>query len=339
MRTRSWHRLLPAAVVALAPMVVWAQGGIETGPTQQRMPWRAAGSTLNSIVEVNAGGFFGTGSVVCRMVGTDGNLWAGVLTADHVASPGGFTGQTIKFGDNAAQGTFGGGNNAWYRQYNNVDIAMVAVNFGANNAANPNLAFFNSIQPLTVTVAPGSHMGRQFTEVGYGGTGTFAAGGMNGMGADGNKRFQNNQISGSRNITGQYTYASVEWSFDPAPAAGFLVAEGLSFGGDSGGPYLTNSPDVQAVAAFNRPGQNNWPGGDMAIFKNAIFAVHTYGNSTPAGFNAYTAVGGAYTYGGGVPITSEIAGWVNEMCMQIPAPASLPVLALSLMWCARRRRG
>lgn len=348
-------KCLALTIIALSGSTALGQAGPDTGPAGQRVPWRAAGSTLNSVVQVaNARGGLGSGSVVCKHIDAAGDLWVGVLTADHVARPGGFLGgQSIFFGDGQVMGPYGGAGNSWYRQFTpagaSVDMALVAINMGPNNAVvNPNgHGIWHGLTKITpIAVNPQAMVGRQFTELGYGLTGTFVAGGMNGIaGVDNNKRFQNNQIESVQQIrNAAYQYDSLEWHFDRAAAAGFLVAEGLSFVGDSGGPYLMSGPDQQMVAAFARPGHINWAGGMMPMHNDFLFAVHTYGNSVPnnvnaAVFNPYTNAGmGVFTFGGGVPITPHALGWINAKCHRIPTPATAALLMTASLVALRRRR-
>lgn len=324
------------------------------------MPWQGGGTTLDSIVEVDAGGFFGTGSVFCKNVGTDGNLWLGIVTADHVVRPGGSsswtgTGHSILFGDNAAQGEFGRVGNvgeSWYRQYPGADLAFLAINMGPANGANQ--AFYNNVAECALTPVALDAMGKpmvtgaQFTEYGYGGTGPFVAAGavapgspagIRNTGATGEKRFQNNEVVGNAVDAGIYAGSPlITWTFDqPAAAGNFLAAEGTSFGGDSGGPYMMGEAAQIELDEFYRQGADNpWGGGVLDIYTDGIFAIHSGANplvAAPNGVAAYNRV----SYG--VPMMPEYVNWLEGQCDILPAPGSMALLGAGGLLAGRRRRG
>lgn len=361
-----------AAILALASFCglaapAWAQ--VDTGPQQQRMPWRG-GTTLDSVVGVRTNVGTGTGTIIDKRVDPrTGMGWLCVLTADHVVA--GAANIRIAFGDNAAEGLFGGVIGPAVEVYrgqpaarvgglDGVDIAVVRIRFGMPNA------FYNAIRPATLAPwqpgDPGTVLGgviNQFTEVGYGGTATFVNGGLDFGAADGNKRFQNNRLERVVNMNYRhpvtndaYIYPAVDWTFDraaaqatnmgvplPAGQQPFLVAEGLSYGGDSGGPYFAYAGpiDAQNVAAFNRPGANNWIMGGMPLRSDFLFVVHCFGlGMREPGVTPYADLGAmppVRTGGGGVPITPAYAAWIQARCAlafpcDYPAPLVKPRTAL-----------
>ncbi len=334
---RAPRAALACAALIVAP-TVWAQP--ETGPQNQTVPWHAPQShPFNSVVEINApapGGFvrIGTGSVIGKQV-VNGVGWFCVLTADHVVDPVGINGpHVIAFGDNGAQGVFGGATNIVKRGLppvangglNKVDIAVLGIRYGQLTPQNE--FFFNSITPLTMLPGtPQSRVGTTMTELGYGGTGSFVAGGMNVAPPDGNKRFQNNRIERTINYNdGTYMYTAVEWDFDN-PAGIFAVpGEGSSYGGDSGGPYMTTNEVLLNVGGGNF----------LNAFSNGIIAVHTYGDNNPA-FHAFWNTPG-HQPSGGVPLTQAYVTWIEQQCMMIPAPGTLILLTMTGVLAYRRRR-
>jgi hypothetical protein len=349
-------------LIRMAGIVITSSAGIclATGPNQQTIPWLApVGQTLNGVVQVfdeNGSGAIiggGTGSIIGRSIDRNGDGWFCVLTANHVVEKG--ASRSIALGDRQSSpvrnGRVGSGSN-WYIAHPSLDIALVAVKWGQPDA------FFNGLNLLTlapqsVTDMVDRHV--QFTEIGYGRSGSFVQGGLQ---TDNpvepltarNKRFQNNRIERSRNNVASdnrgVQYTGVEFTFDRPAANGFLAAEGLSYVGDSGGPYLANGTFSNnggfftSVGAFERPDDADgtvvpdWAGGLMEVKNQGIIAVHTYGNSNGAA-GALSAYG---SRGGGVPITNDLAFWITNHCMNvIPAPTSAAGLVLGL-FAARRRR-
>ncbi len=329
---------------------------LATGPIQQTMPWQGGGTTRDSIVQINVGGSFsGTGSVIRKTVGSDGNLWLGLVTADHVTRPGGVnsvvgSGHSIRFGDNAAQGEFGrvgGVGESWYRQFPGADLAFLAINMGPANGANQ--PFVNNVREIAyIPVAldqnnlPNEN-GTRFTQYGYGDTGPYAAAGggnpagISNTGATGHKRFQNNAVTGVGVDVGIYAGTPVlEWRFDQPAAAGFLKAEGTAFSGDSGGPYMTQDHTFyNDVAAFTRSGATNPDGGGvLGILRNSIFAVHN-------GSSPIVGVGGAAAYNRlswGTPLMPAYVDWLNGQSLAIPTPGTAALLGMAGLLAARRRR-
>jgi len=348
--------VVSCACVALAAGAAFGQ--LDTGPNQQTLPFFAPfGNTINSAVSITGDSGpttfrVGSGAIVGKRT-VNGENWLCVLTADHVAIPTGLTSPLlVGLGDGFTQlgqapvRSYGGANNVIRRGglpvaqggLGGVDIALIGVQVPAGDTA------FGLITPMSIAaVNPATLVTnrQRFTEMGYGGTGSFVNGGMNGAQADGNKRFQNNEIERTSAVnSGGYAYTAIEWNMQkgaaPANPTPFLVAEGLSFGGDSGGPYVTSSQQFTTVNAFTRDGPldpNNWTGGLMPFFSDTIIGVHTYGNSTNAGFNAYGT-----TLGGGVPLIQAYVDWINTNCMTIPAPSGLGVLFAAGIVAIRRRR-
>jgi hypothetical protein len=349
-------------MVAVCAGSAWA-----TGPAQQLVPWRpaAAGqfSTLNSVVQMQTNTSLGTGTIIGKNIdaGT-GDAWVCVLTANHVVR--GANNIRIGLGDNNAEGLFGGADSRQF-QRGTDDMSIVGVRLGKVQGAGANaalLAKFNALTPASMipTTNLQSYIGRQFSQVGYGGTGDFVAGGMDArvndagplanprysLNIDNNKRFQNNQISSIEGVAGGgYFYDSVRFTFDPAAANGLLAGEGLSYAGDSGSPYFRSVPSTQAVAAFNRPGQLNWAGGNMDILTDAITAVHTRGGSRPSGagsntfFTPYSAgAAGEFGWGAGLPLTPARVGWIQQWCVYVPTPGIAGTAMVFGLAAMRRRR-
>lgn len=332
-----------AALAALLTTQTWA-----TGPEQQKVSNRAPGHTLNSVVEVNRQC---TGSVINKTVDANNNGWFSVLTADHCLR--GLVGHTIAFGDPTGGGgpsLVYGGLDSWYATRSPEggvkaeDVAVLAVRYGTPDQ------FFNDISPLTRVnhpaydpanpVAPPPN---QFTEIGYGNTGVFANNGMDFVQRDGHKRFQNNKIE-RWNYWAQpdYDYWAIEWDFDVPAGAGFLAAEGLMYGGDSGGPYFSYSGPLgeQYVPAFNRwqpgwtPNAPNWGGGNMQLATNWIFAVNTY-RDLQGMHNGKSPYG---TRSAGVPLTENLNGWITARANELPEPATCAFIILAGLWAIRRQR-
>lgn len=367
-----------AALIAVCALpATLAQAQIDTGPRQQSLPWRAQAQAtdpfhrFNSVVEISTPGVgIGTGTIVGKRLDADPAFaWYAVLTADHVVNPAAATGNSvINFGDNAANGSNGGLSNIIRRaplpaaqggMGLPIDLAVIGIRA-------PKDAFFTHIAEVgMVATTPSSAQNTSFTQPGYGRTGQFVAAaaplpaGMTTQNNDHTKRFQNNSINSqaTANYTdpdsGQnYNYTAIQYTFDQPAAPGahgtahnFLVAEGTSYAGDSGGPYLTSAADKQLVGNFARPGAgSDWdfgaahPEGDfMAVNSNAIFAVHAFGANPPGGWP-----GGVVPYGriaGGVPLTQANIDWINTQIGVIPSPATAGLLAMGGLIAARRRRG
>ena len=227
--------------------------------------------SLYSIVDITQNsdgtGTSGTGSIIDTYVSNNVD-YAYVLTADHVADIGGYK-NYVGIGVNNGSWTHGypagfqetlvatgGPNTNTYFE----DIAIMRVTLGAQATAS---ALFDSITPLNVAnpFLMATTNGQQITEYGYGLTGNAGTfGGTAGYSSTSVPyylRFQNNTVL---NITaiGDAGYKDVPDSLNPtnysepllnwkvvAPANNNL--SGTSFGGDSGGPYLTTSSTLIPV--------------------------------------------------------------------------------------------
>jgi hypothetical protein len=310
----------------------------------------------------------GTGTIIGKHLdANDPNFaWLCVLTANHVVDPndpnivaagGVFAGaSTVIIGSNfttPVEGPYGDANNivrfgqrpAAQGGLGGVDIAVLGVRVPANSPA------YTLLTPVTMraidpeVLITRNERERRFSQIGFGGTGNYVDNGMQGAGnaLDGERRFQNNlfQATGAVN-TGYYTYNAIRWFMNDAPSGGLPDGEGLSFGGDSGGPYFVGQEVFTHVPAFQRrfPNPNDpndsdlpdWPGGLMPFYSNEIVAVHTRGNSSPNGFNPYG------TWGAGVPLLSEYVTWINQQCHLIPTPSGLALVLVGTLVAFKRRR-
>lgn len=270
----------------------------------------------------------------------------------------------------------GGPGNAWAWNHPTIDVGVLAVRYGPADAA---YAGITPIARAPWTPTPGgaaadpTGLGRttmrslpgdvfhQFTEVGYGGTGWFQnAAGQRGVSIvnpgppvrytaniDHNKRFQNNALDWTwdgANTSGRAgeSYRAVEWDMDLVTAATvpFLKGEGLSWVGDSGGPYLAYSGPLvnEMVNAYNRPGGENWAGGAMQLASNFLIAVHTYGNSVPRQMSLSRENPYGTTIGGGVPLTPWLNNIINQRLNFVPSPGAVSLVGIGGMLVAARRR-
>ncbi|MBL9031938.1 MAG: hypothetical protein JNM80_09550 [Phycisphaerae bacterium] len=360
-------RTFVAVLVCLSGSV-WAQ--TDTGPSQQTTGfWAPYGNRINSVVAIT-NGFIGSGTIIDKRPDPNPNFgWLCVLTANHVVDPqdpsivagGGFTGpHTIHVGNNlnSALESFGGASNiVKYGQrpvaqggLGGVDIAVLGVRVPVNSPA------YTLLTPVSmVAVNPQQLVNdrARFSEIGFGGTGNFGPGGITRAAFDGEKRFQNNEIERFENVNdGYYNYQGIQWDMNKAAAPDpggnhpLLVAEGISYGGDSGGPYMTTNSLFTSVSAFTRDGPNdptNWPGGLMEFYSNSIMAVHTRGNTTRivGNLDPYTNLAAnppTHTWGTGVPLTQARIDWIGQQCAMIPAPTTLGVLFAAGIVAIRRRR-
>jgi len=335
-----------------------------TGPTEQWLLNRPNGDPRNSVVRVtDPAGVFGSGSVICKKV-ENGIGYLGVLTAAHVTPSA--RNQRAIFGTplHAIQANVGGAG-SWTMTHPTLDVAVTAIRYG------PVDAYFTGLVELTrapwtpPALGPGNaptdlpdSVFNQFTEVGFGGTGSFSNGGMTYTGHTLDKRFQNNRLERVELVTtGGRTYPSVSWRFDVAAGAGFLASEGTSFPGDSGGPYFGYAGPIgfEPVSPITRwvngwtPMAPNWdrnPDGslqNMQLRTNSIIGVHTWGDTPDVDLNGNGRwdAGDEAHYGrwsGGVPLTPALNAWIDGRCMQVPTPGSLALMGLAGVVVARRRR-
>ncbi len=225
----------------------------------------------------------GTGSIVMKFLGQNGDYYVCVLTADHVVSEPALSGKplpndanAIGFGNSVAAGT------GSFNEYKIVasavggatfaangttlapakeDLAMELVNLGNNPTANiaPGLTY-NDIIPLTpVSLNNGlPAAGTNFTIVGFGDTGMANAAGntyTSEPGSFGTKRFFNNttNLSIANANDRKYINNLVRWS------PGFGPGQGAVLPGDSGAPMLTTSvlPNGMNAPTMTYAGVNN----------------------------------------------------------------------------------
>jgi hypothetical protein len=349
MHLRTCHASVILLVALLTASTTWA-----TGPDQQRLPWRPTlvggmYENVNSVVDlrITEGGsvFIGSGSVVCKRHDNATNTdWFGILTADHNVSAA--TDMRVRFGDNAAVASFGGThtygagsttNPAWSLQVGSLDMALLAVQINSDPLNGDTRAQFASrIQPLSLIANlnnPRDILNQTITQAGYGLSGTFTADGMDTVASGRNKRFQNNVFDQyiATAPVGAYNYDILRYHFNVPAATGFLVAEGLGYGGDSGSPALYNHLSTQNVPAFGRPDRPNgdvvpdWGGGNMQLLDDIIAGVFVSGNSNDGigASSPYDTSRGNY-----IPITAERRVVIENFCAVIPEPASLWLLLI-----------
>jgi hypothetical protein len=385
------------SVVALLSIVAASSTAMAIGPRYQVIgdPVAAGAGPLNDVISlVDANGIEqGTGSLIGIDARPGGLTFMSVLTARHVAL-GPSPIKTARFGVGPGEaGAPGAGAYPLVANYNNnfagftlVDatnnpnnrvedlaILQVAVNVPAGGAA---LAEYNKVvspanifllSPFpTAPPAPNSSVAStaKFTELGYGTAGTYDTANNryipSGVNNDDARRFQNNNadsVNGPALMTYsgvQYYQPLVNWTYKAPSAAG----GGASFGGDSGGPYLTggvlaplNANSVSVTPYFtdntnaNNPLPPNVATNIPLSYTDYLSAVHVSGVSAPG--TGIETVGGA---AGGVPLTQT--GNINTGTLNwalfyaanprgIPEPGSVVLVAIAncfLVLIARRRR-
>jgi hypothetical protein len=278
---------------------------------------------LNSVVQFDTAAVqVGTGTIICKYVGANGDGFFALITADHVVSAPppiadriGFLNSTVLGGPAA-----GPNNNLLIGQIfhggftGNEDVAVLAVDYGKAPDA-----FFNGVATLSYA-SIANPTGRQFTSIGFGNTGTSdGAGGYNEtLNSGGTKRFQNNVVTGfaAGQMHAGYTYTDVQWQLDNPGIAG----EGFVYRGDSGGPLLTTNPITL--------------GGVANVFTDTIFGITTFG---PTG---HVVPGSTET---DLLLTANDITWINRdlqiLGCPVPEPSSFALLAMGglgiLAW--RRR--
>jgi hypothetical protein len=204
----------PPFGLALALTMLAATSALADAPSNQivpdPLPAQGTLDMLNSVVNIDLanGRIDGTGSILKAEV-VNGIGYFVVLTADHVVAD---LPTTIAFGNN--------GNPPTNTRYNIIagtntrggstgleDIALFAVRYGAPDAFFRSLVSFHIATPPTTTV--------DFTQVGYGLTGTYNAVTMkySSTGIDGNKRFIDNTCFGLTPgfMDAPYVYTSANW--------------------------------------------------------------------------------------------------------------------------------
>ncbi|MBK9188238.1 MAG: hypothetical protein IPM33_04705 [Phycisphaerales bacterium] len=350
-------------------------------------------SRLNSVVQVSTNTGLGTGTVIgTRQVGND--HWLCVLTADHVVRGSnniqvsfGDNGAIGTFGGADSWHIQRGQDDMAV-----VAVRLNAAPAGLPGVTAAQFAgrlnFPSFISGLN---SPSDVFGETFTQAGYGGYGNWdtrpngpveVRPGIRTTTAsiaipgdpnnrryfphiDNNKRFQNNRVERSRQILQRvdpndptsaiiYNYTAIEFDLDVPQAAGLLAGEGISYAGDSGGPYFYNSLTTQFVGAMARPDGvwpdgtarpvPDWAAGDMQLLDDVLFAVHTFGNTIPGGGGNVAPNGSTFfnpvwtSFGGGVPLTPARIAWIQDWCSRIPAPGTASLLGLCGLVCVRRRR-
>jgi hypothetical protein len=332
--------------MALTLAVVWLLGpsvALAGAPADQIVSPDPPGGSLYSVVDFllnGANSDNGTGSIINKYVDTNGIGHFCVLTADHViagnvnrvavGSNGGApppASQILSYTIVARGGSTG-----------TEDMALVDATVGNLSTTPAALTLYNNVTPLQVANPSQRpvHTNDLFTEYGYGNTGvavndpTRPLGQRDGYSVVNSsfvKRFQNNTvlgITGDLASPGGYTEEQVLWNtVAPANNNGY----GTSFGGDSGGPYLSSYPSQITV---NRGGTNI----GILNLTDYIVAVHLGG--TTVQFNGVdTKFNGMGNWG--AYIDQDDYNW---MLPCIPEPSGFVFAALGGVWLLiRRRRG
>jgi hypothetical protein len=291
-------------------------------------------------------GDYGSGAIVSKT--TDGNnYYAFVLTADHVAADGGYGNNFVGIGVNNGVNTgiwlqntlVAAGGPGAVAGVNFEDLAIVRVTL-------PTATLYNALTPLQLanpSQRP-TQVGSMFTEYGYGLTGTPGTfnpttrlpqvGGTPGYASaasDFQLRFQNNNVAAllnnqnggaalptSANAGNNYKEPLLAWNVVAPANPNF---QGTSFGGDSGGPYLTSYPSSITI---NRGGTNY----DGIMLTDYIDAVHVLGSNPSINGDVND----------GVLINQANYDWIMSV---IPEPSTVTVMAaagcVACLW--RRRNG
>jgi hypothetical protein len=302
----------------------------------------------------NAGAAFreGTGSIVMKFEGLNGDYYACVLTADHVVS-----GLGAHFTDTGASNSIGFGNSIapagapadLYGIVSSItggstgreDLAMELVNLGTNPKAdlvpnNPKETLtWNNIVPLTpVSLNNGvPAVGTNFTIVGFGLTGTTTDMTSYNLtpASSGTKRFLDGTTIAPVAIAhAPYTYNDVQWN------PGFGNGAGTTFRGDSGSPMLVTSTVIDGTT-FTYPTMTYTVNGTSYtiaasnISKDAdgsgmLFGVHTFGIPNPL-------VKTATSINGGVALTNADLTWITNSCntfltQDTPEPSTWVLFAI-----------
>ncbi len=312
---------MPAPRAISLPILLLAAPALAVGPSTQLL-------SNPSVVQMRADdselAATATGSIVHKLIDTSGNGWLCILTADHVAQAG-YT--RIGFGNGNPPATSLGGSSSlvFSAAHTGADLALIGVPYG------PADSFFDSISPLALAPAdPTSRVGTTFSQPAYGSTGTLDTATQRLITLDraGVQGFQNNTIERTRLFSIpflSYSYTALEWDFNQPGSIASVPGEGSSFNGDSGAPYLIAAPSPITLD----------DGSIAHVFSQGIAAVHTYGDSS----REHGWLGsGDHIPGGGIAITHDLAAWIDAACTQVPAPASLPLLAAASLFASRRRR-
>jgi len=327
-----------------------------TAPDDQRIadptgnpPFNTFYSVVNLLTAYNGrtGAFTdeGTGSVIGRQDLGNGEGVLYVLTADHVIAAGS---TSVAFG-NAGAGGYAANlvfpiTNAIQYKTEDVDVIQVTgFNIGFPTKPGSDRTLFFGLTPIQIANPATNPLVRAqpITDYGYGNTGsavnyTDPTSGQTNPGyqkvdSAGIKRFQNNVVSdilpsGPSPYTpshgGPYTEPIVETQV-VAPANNF--GTGSSFGGDSGGPYLT-------AAQTNVNITRNGAALGISVLSDMEAAVHVGGASVP-GAAVQTKINGLDMWA--VPIDAGLYTFIQS---NIPEPESMGLIALAAVGILRRRR-
>ncbi len=277
--------LVALAAACLAPSIAWA-----IGPQYQVVgdPVPAGAGQLNDVASLYKPDFGenGTGAVIGQTTpDADGDVDFAILTANHVAISGV---NEAYFGVGPGEPTAPGAGpyllGISLTSY--VTFALPGAPGGATedlsimqgevdiNTLTPNqLAEYNQLirNDITLTAAfstlvPAAYSTNSvspvpFTEMGYGTAGIWNSDTKTyqpiAPQPDDARRFQNNSINTvfGNSIVGRYYEPLVQWNYAAPSAAG----GGASFGGDSGGPYLTGTTGAtyQATSVSVTPSFTN----------------------------------------------------------------------------------
>lgn len=291
---------------------------------------------LNTNVGANTGSFNGTGTIIGN-VNQQGQGWYCILTADHVVSTNG-PGDPTAAGIGAVQmNSVGNGGDdgvaAWpvmsgyairtkslFGAASAVDLALVAVNYGAYNAGND--IFVRNL------VNDNSH--RTFSIIGFGQEARRVATGYQGVGNYGTQRYENNVVNryAPNFSNGGYTYDAVTSKiiFDPGTV---FPGTGAAYDGDSGAPLFTS-------------GVASEPGQGISYYAYDVFGVHQGGQGRGAGrqFRDY-GMDQYHVWLGGTTGTHDGQNYIshiNRVCGMVPEPSTLVALSLGALALLRRRR-
>lgn len=268
----------------------------------------------------------GSGSIIANL-NRNGQGWFCVLTADHVvSSTGTAAGAThanlgVAYGNsptNSGDGLSDPATVVFRKVDAAVDLAVLGVHYGTYNAA-----FNNRVASLWDPLSPDPQI---FAAFGYGARGDDDPANNQWLRTPtyGTQRFWAASCNAIANVSpfGGYTFQGVSWDVIGAGAANAVSGQGISYDGDSGSGYMSDS-------LMNIGGKN--------VYTNKIFAVHSYGTTL---FNA-TYPNGYTPYGrvnGGVYLNAAYLQWVRAKCDLVPEPASFAALGLGFIAFARRRK-
>lgn len=325
-------------------------------------PLGAAYSRLDSVVQIraditirNAAGVvtavnrdigLGTGTIFNKKtVDIRGTMYGHfcLITADHVldntASPigGGRTATAGNFTISFRNGDAPAGPrysipDAWIHRGGPTGLVDIAVAGAYYGSVGRNDTFFGFVEPVAFhTPRPGNTAGEEFTAIGYGGTGAAvndANGNPRGYastdGSFGTKRFANNMTSSRGLIVGgtQYAYDGIGWELDRPGSPNRVLGEGITYPGDSGGPYLVQREGSSEIGGF-------------PVRSNQLMGVHTQGFTGSFAAEWYPNITSSAA---GVYMNADYIRWAHDSCRAVPEPASIAALGLGIAALVRRRR-